>query len=637
MEKFKKIPFGLATLNRTLFLLTLVLWSFSAQAQKNRSSITRIDPTFWWVGMKDQNLQLLVYGPQAGTYTYSINYPGVTLVKAHTVENPNYAFLDLTIAPSTKPGSFKITGEKGNQKLSRSYELKARTQDPKGQGISSADFVYLVLPDRFANGDLKNDKFKDMADTQADRNNPFLRHGGDIQGIQNHLNYFEEMGVTALWLNPVIENNQPLTDEGGQMRSAYHGYAFTDHYQVDKRFGGNEAYKRLVQTAHAKGMKVVQDAVYNHVGINHWFIKDLPSKDWVHQFPTYTNTSHKFQPIIDPYGSKADWSIMMNGWFVPHMPDLNHDNPLVANYLIQHALWTVENFGVDAWRIDTYMYNEDQFMNRCNQALMDEYPNIHIFGESWVNNVIAQSRFTRNKIAFPFKSNQPGTLDFVLWTAMNDALNQKFGWDEGVSKVHQVLAQDVVYEDPTKLVTFLDNHDMNRYFSVVGEDFDKYKMGITWLMTTRGIPSLYYGTEILMKNFKDPSDAEVRKDFPGGFAGDKENKFTAAGRNVRENEAFNFVKTLANYRKITPALHSGKLMQFVPQEGTYVYFRYDNQKTIMVATNSTDKEVDLKTERFAERMQGFTKAQDILQNQRLTSLVSIKIPAKTALVLELQK
>ncbi|GAB2538241.1 glycoside hydrolase family 13 protein [Rufibacter soli] len=618
-------------------MLTLVLWSFSAQAQKNRSSITRIDPTFWWVGMKDQNLQLLVYGPQAGTYTYSINYPGVTLVKAHTVENPNYAFLDLTIAPSTKPGSFKITGEKGNQKLSRSYELKARTQDPKGQGISSADFVYLVLPDRFANGDLKNDKFKDMADTQADRNNPFLRHGGDIQGIQNHLNYFEEMGVTALWLNPVIENNQPLTDEGGQMRSAYHGYAFTDHYQVDKRFGGNEAYKRLVQTAHAKGMKVVQDAVYNHVGINHWFIKDLPSKDWVHQFPTYTNTSHKFQPIIDPYGSKADWSIMMNGWFVPHMPDLNHDNPLVANYLIQHALWTVENFGVDAWRIDTYMYNEDQFMNRCNQALMDEYPNIHIFGESWVNNVIAQSRFTRNKIAFPFKSNQPGTLDFVLWTAMNDALNQKFGWDEGVSKVHQVLAQDVVYEDPTKLVTFLDNHDMNRYFSVVGEDFDKYKMGITWLMTTRGIPSLYYGTEILMKNFKDPSDAEVRKDFPGGFAGDKENKFTAAGRNVRENEAFNFVKTLANYRKITPALHSGKLMQFVPQEGTYVYFRYDNQKTIMVATNSTDKEVDLKTERFAERMQGFTKAQDILQNQRLTSLVSIKIPAKTALVLELQK
>jgi neopullulanase len=637
MEKFKKIPFGLAILNRTLFLLTLVLWSFSAQAQKNRSSITRIDPTFWWVGMKDQNLQLLVYGPQAGTYTYSINYPGVTLVKAHTVENPNYAFLDLTIAPSTKPGSFKITGEKGNQKLSRSYELKARTQDPKGQGISSADFVYLVLPDRFANGDPKNDKFKDMADTQADRNNPFLRHGGDIQGIQNHLNYFEEMGVTALWLNPIIENNQPLTDEGGQMRSAYHGYAFTDHYQVDKRFGGNEAYKKLVQTAHAKGMKVVQDAVYNHVGINHWFIKDLPSKDWVHQFPTYTNTSHKFQPIIDPYGSKADWSIMMNGWFVPHMPDLNHDNPLVANYLIQHALWTVENFGVDAWRIDTYMYNEDQFMNRCNQALMDEYPNIHIFGESWVNNVIAQARFTRNKIAFPFKSNQPGTLDFVLWTAMNDALNQKFGWDEGVSKVHQVLAQDVVYEDPMKLVTFLDNHDMNRYFSVVGEDFDKYKMGITWLMTTRGIPSLYYGTEILMKNFKDPSDAEVRKDFPGGFAGDKENKFTAAGRNARENEAFNFVKTLANYRKNTPALHSGKLMQFVPKEGTYLYFRYDNQKTIMVATNSTDKEVDLKTERFAERMQGFTKAQDILQNKRLTSLVSIKIPAKTALVLELQK
>ncbi|WP_231583570.1 glycoside hydrolase family 13 protein [Rufibacter radiotolerans] len=637
MKKMKQTPYPTAFSSRLFLFLTLWLLAFSTQAQKNKAAITRIDPTFWWVGMKDQNLQLLVYGPQAGTYSYSINHPGVTLVKAHKAENPNYAFLDLTIAPNTKPGSFTITGKNGNQKLTRKYELKARTQEPKGQGITSADLVYLVLPDRFSNGDPKNDKFKDMADTQANRNNPYLRHGGDIQGIQNHLNYFEELGVTALWLNPIIENNQPLTDEGGQMRSAYHGYAFTDHYQVDKRFGGNDAYKKLVQAAHAKGMKVVQDAVYNHVGINHWFIKDMPSKDWVHQFPTYTNTSHKFQPIIDPHGSKADWSIMMNGWFVPHMPDLNHDNKFVENYLIQHALWTVENFGVDAWRIDTYMYNEDQFMNRCNQALMNEYPNIHIFGESWVNNVIAQSRFTRNKIDFPFKSNQPGTLDFVLWTAMNDALNQKFGWDEGVSKVHQVLAQDAVYEEPMKLVTFMDNHDMNRYFSVVGEDFNKYKMGLTWMLTTRGIPSIYYGTEILMKNFKDPSDAEVRKDFPGGFTGDKENKFTAAGRNARENEAFNFVKTLANYRKDTPALHSGKLMQFVPQEGTYVYFRYDDQKTIMVATNTNDKEVDLKTERFAERIQGFTKAMNVLNSQTIGNLNSLKIPAKTAVVLELEK
>ncbi|AMM52466.1 alpha-amylase [Rufibacter sp. DG15C] len=622
--------------NRLNVLLLLLLVTSTTQAQK-KDAITRIDPTFWWVGMKNPNLQLLVYGPNAGTYDYSLSHPGVTLVKTNKVENPNYAFIDVTIAPTAKAGSFTLTGKKGGKTIKRTYELKARTAEPKAQGLNGSDFIYLVLPDRFSNGDPKNDKFKDMADPSADRNNPFLRHGGDIQGIQNHLDYFQEFGVTALWLNPVIENNQPLTDEGGTKRSAYHGYAFTDHYNVDRRLGGNEAYKKLAQAAHARGMKIVQDAVYNHVGINHWFIKDLPSKDWVHQFPSYTNTSHKFQPIIDPNGSKADWSIMLNGWFTPFMPDLNHDNKLVENYLIQHAIWTVEHFGVDAWRIDTYMYNEDQFMNRCNQALLDEYPNIHIFGESWVNNVIAQSRFVRNNINFPFKSNQPGTLDFVLFNAINDALNQNFGWDEGVSKVHQVLAQDAVYADPMKLVTFLDNHDMNRYFSVIGEDLNKYKMGMTWLLTTRGIPSLYYGTEILMKNFKDPSDAEVRKDFPGGFAGDKENKFLASGRNERENDAFNFVKALANYRKNTPALHSGKLMQFVPQDGIYVYFRYNQDKTVMVATNTTDKEVDLKTERFAERTAGFTKAQNVITNQPVSSLASIKIPAKTALVLELQK
>ncbi|MBA9077836.1 glycoside hydrolase family 13 protein [Rufibacter quisquiliarum] len=630
--KQHSFPFSLA---KPLALLVCILLSLSGSAQQ-KAAITRVDPTFWWVGMKDQNLQLLVYGPNAGTFRYSIDYPGVTLVKTHTVENPNYAFLDLTLAPQTKAGTFTLTGRNGNQKLTRQYELKARTHEPKAQGVNTSDFIYLVLPDRFANADPKNDAFKNMADTQADRSNPFLRHGGDLKGIQNHLGYFEELGATALWLNPIIENDQPLTEEGGTQRSAYHGYAFTDHYQVDRRLGGNDAYKKLIQAAHTRGMKVVQDAVYNHVGSNHWFIKDLPSKDWLNQWPAYTNTSHKFQPTIDPHAAQADYEVLRKGWFVPHMPDLNQNNPFVANYLIQHALWTVEHFGVDAWRIDTYLYNEDEFMNRCNQALLNEYPTIHIFGESWVNNVLAQARFVQNTINFPFKSNQPGTLDFVLFNAINDALNQNFGWDEGVSKIHQTLAQDAVYQDPMKLVTFLDNHDMNRYFSVIGEDLNKYKMGMTWLLTLRGIPSLYYGTEILMKNFKDPSDAEVRKDFPGGFAGDKENKFTAAGRTERENEAFNFVKKLAQYRKNTPALHSGKLTQFVPQEGIYVYFRHDEKKTVMVATNSTDKEAELKTERYKERLQGFSKARNVLTDQHLNTLTTIKIPAKTALVLELQ-
>ncbi|PSR56921.1 alpha-amylase [Adhaeribacter arboris] len=611
-----------------IFLLTLPI----VRAQQ----ITRMDPTFWWTGMKNPKLQLLVYGPDIAQTQVSVNYPGVKLDKINKVENPNYLFLDLTVAATAKPGKLNFTFT-GAKKTTYSYELKARTKSPKGQGVSSKDFIYLVLPDRFANADESNDKFADMADPAADRQNPFLRHGGDIAGITNHLDYFQELGITALWLNPVVENNQPQTNEGGSLRSAYHGYGFTDHYQVDRRLGGNEAYLKFVQAAHAKNLRVVQDVVYNHVGINHWILKDPPSKDWLHQWPSYTNTSYKFQPVLDPYSALSDKKVTLNGWFVPFLPDLNQENPYVANYLIQNALWTVEYFGVDAWRIDTYMYNDQAFMNRCNQTLLEEYPNIHIFGESWVNNVISQAYFVKNKINFPFKSNQPGTLDFVLWTAFLETINQKSSWDGGENKVYQTLAQDAVYDNPLKLVTFLDNHDTDRYFSLVGEDLNKYKMGLTWLLTTRGIPSLYYGTEILMKNFKNPSDAEVRKDFPGGFKDDKENKFSASGRSALENEAFNFVKKLAQYRNNTPALHSGKLMQYLPQNNTYVYFRYDAAKTIMVATNPTEQEISLETKRFTERIAGFTRARNVLTEETLPSLATIKIPAKTALVLELLK
>ena len=438
-------------------------------------------------------------------------------------------------------------------------------------------------------------------------------------------------------MTPVIENNQPQTNEGGAMRSAYHGYGFTDHYAVDKRMGGNEAYKSLGKKLNDQGMRLVQDAVYNHVGINHWSLTDMPSKDWLNQWPTYTNTSYKYQPITDPHSSAIDRKVTLNGWFVPFLPDLNQTNPFVANYLIQHAIWTTEEFAVDAWRIDTYMYNDQPFMNRCNAALQTEYPKMLTFGESWVNNTVDQAYYTKNKINFPFKSNQTGGLDFVLYSAMLAGLNEGQGWDNGANRVQQVLAQDAVYEDPTKLVTFLDNHDMDRFFSVVGEDIDKYKMGLTWLLTTRGIPHIYYGTEILMKNFKNPSDAEVRRDSPGGFPGDAADKFTSVGRNKAENDAFDFLKKLANYRKSTPALHSGKLMQYLPQNGTYVYFRYNDTATVMVATNQTDKPATLDMVRFNERTQGFTKAKNVLTGEVIGDLKTVQLPAKTALVLELMK
>ncbi|GAB3901699.1 glycoside hydrolase family 13 protein [Larkinella knui] len=623
-------------MKRTFYLLFLLLPFLLGETRAQTAAIQRVDPTNWWVGLKNPNLQLLVYGPKAGSMTYSIAYPGVKLISAHKAENPDFVFLDLTISATAKPGSFRIIGKNGSTTVSHRYELKPRTPGPKGQGVSSADFIYLIMPDRFANGDPTNDAFPDMLDTKADRSIPHIRHGGDLQGVMDHLDYLQELGVTALWMTPVLVNDESLKKEApDRMQAGYHGYHFTDHYQIDKRFGGNEGYRKLATVLHQRGLKLVQDAVYNHVSDDHWLYKNQPFKDWFNQWPSYTGSSHKEQALYDPYASATDRKVLLDGWFTPFLPDLNLRNPFLATYLIQHAIWCTELFSLDAWRVDTYKYNDLNFLNRCNQALLTEYPKLHIFGEAWVGNPVAQAFFVKNKIDQPFKSNQPGGLDFVLYDATNAALKEEFGWDSGVNRLYQALTTDALYADPQKLVTFLENHDTDRFLSVIGDDYANYKMGVTWLLTTRGIPSWYYGTEVLMKNTKNPSDAEVRRDFPGGFPGDKENKFTEAGRNKAENDAFNFVKKLANYRKITPALYAGKLMHYVPQYGTYVYFRYDKAKTVLVATNSTNQEIGLETARFAERMAGFSKARNILTDETITDLSRLKIPAKTAVVLEL--
>lgn len=615
-----------------LHYLGIILFFYISTVQAQKAEISKMNPTNWYVGMKNPNLQVLIYGKNLQSNKLSLKpYLGVKLKKIHTVENPNYLFLDLEIAKNTKPGKLQFSCNGTNF----SYELKTKSANPRG--LSQADFIYLLMPDRFANGNASNDKFEDMADTNHDRKNPFFRHGGDLQGVTQHLDYLKELGVTAIWMTPVIENNQFLTNEGGAMRSAYHGYGFTDHYNVDKRLGGNEAYKKLSDAAHKLGIKIVQDAVYNHVGINHWFLKDMPSKDWLNQWDKYTNTTYKDQPLFDVHASAKDIKEVRNGWFTSFLPDLNQNNPFVANFLIQHALWSVETFDLDAWRIDTYIYNDLYFMNKCNQALLTEYPKIHIFGESAVNTVISQSYFTKNNLAIPFKSNLPGALDFVVEEAMYEALNHDFGWNEGVSRLYTVLAQDMVYADPTKNVNFLENHDHNRFFSVIGEDFDKYKMGVTWLMTLRGIPHFYYGTEILMKNFKDPSDAEVRRDFPGGWKEDGVNKFVSAGRTEKENAAFEFVKKLANYRKASDAISNGKFMQFVPQDGVYVYFRYTNKQTIMVVSNTSKSEKIIDTSRFNEILKGSKSAKNIIDDVNITDISNLKIPSKGVMILEINQ
>jgi glycosidase len=638
-----------------LFLLPIILcWGCKAASQNpnlsNKSPnpvigkaidlpVQRVEPVNWYVGMRNPNVQLLVYGKNIQKAQVTINYAGVTLKKVNTVENPNYLFLDIEIAKETKPGNMPIVFSNVRAKpFQVLYSLlpKSHIVSP----VTPADFMYLVMPDRFANGDETNDKFADMTDTQCDPKNPYFRHGGDLKGVINHLDYMQELGVTALWLNPVIENDEPLMNEGSKekprMQAGFHGYHFTDHYKIDRRFGGNAAYKQLSTELHKRGMKLIQDAIYNHVSEAHWFFKDKPMKDWFNEWSAYTNTSHKEQVLSDPNGAESDKKVFTDGWFTPFLPDLNQRNPYLATYLTQHAIWSTEFFGLDAWRIDTYKYNDLDYMNRCNAAILNEYPNMLIFGETWVNQPSTLAYYTRNHYSnLPLQCNLPSTCDFPSYNAIASALNENFGWDEGVSKLHQVLAQDFLYEDPSKLVVFLENHDTNRFFSVIGEDVEKFKSGVAWLLTTRGIPQFYYGTEFLMKNFKNPDDSAVRENFSGGFKGDAANKFVATGRNQQENEAFNYVKKLANYRKNTPALQTGKLTQFIPTDGIYTYFRKNDNKTIMVVMNMNKDAKTLDTARFADLTKGFSKAKNIVSDATLNDIKTLKLGRYETMVLEL--
>lgn len=599
-------------------------------------------PTHWWVGMKNQKLQLILHGGNIGQYSkVAINYPGIKINKTTKVESKNYLIVDLTVSSTTKPGQFNITMSGGGLPSEDvNYELKTRNKQngiSRVQGVTSADLIYLLMPDRFSNGDPSNDFFDDMRDKAHDRNNPFDRHGGDLSGVQNHLDYLKDLGATAIWMTPVVENDMSRTLEGGTSRSTYHGYAFTNQYKIDKRLGGEEAYKKLIDEAHKKGMKIIQDAVYNHIGNDHRLFHDLPSKDWLNQWPSYQNTSYKDQPIYDPYGSALDKKISLDGWFTPFLADLNQRNPYVANFLIQYAIWATEEFGIDGWRVDTYFYNDEKFLNKINEALLKEFPKLSVFGEVAVNNPITTAYFSENNLSVPFKHNCPGITDFPVMFSIHNAVNQPFDWDKGVSSLYTTLAADLLYKNPMNNCTSLDNHDQDRFFSVVHEDLRKFKMGIALLLTLRGIPQLYYGTEILMKNTKTPSDAEVRKDFPGGWPGDAINKFEASGRTAEENEVFNYVKTLAKFRKNSSAIKTGKTMQYVPENGVFVYFRYSANQTVICVVNSNDKASTINLSRFAERMKGFTKAYDAATGTTFNLEPTLTVGEKYVLVMELRK
>ncbi len=609
---------------KRIFIFLLVFCSINASAQ-----FVKLYPTNWWIGMNHNDVQVLVraHDRSIKRMKVSIEYPGVILKKVHTFDNEHYVALDIHISPAAKPGVVKI--DFGGDKISWPLGKRREGNGTKfANGATSADLMYLIMPDRFSNGDPSNDRVKGMRDQTLRRDTVFNRHGGDLKGVENHLDYLQDLGITAIWLNPVIENDMPERTE--------HGYAFTDHYSIEPRIGGASAYKSLIDAAHQKGIKMIQDAVYNHVGLEHFLFKDQPDSTWFHRWPKFTQTNYKDQTLFDPHAAKADKKIMSDGWFVTSMPDWDQRNPFVEKFLIQHAIWCVEEFGIDGWRIDTYAYNDLEFMNRCNQALYNEYPNISIFGETWVHGVPNQSYFCENVYNIPYKSNLQATTDFqTLFYGIQPALMEPFGWTEGVNKLYTTLSQDFVYKNPMRQVIFLDNHDLNRFYSVVKEDTAKYKTALAWLLTSRGIPQLYYGNEILMTGLTSPNDGYVRLDFPGGWKGDKQNKFTASGRTKKENDIFNYMKALANYRKTSSAITTGKLMQFFPVDGVYVYFRYDNKQTIMCAMNTNNNAATISLSRFAERTQGFTKARDVVTGKSISLGDSLSLAPMTNWVLEL--
>lgn len=617
-------------MNKCLFTtLSFVLILFSASAQTlNIKNIERVEPLNWWVGFKDNNVQLIVYGNNINNRNVSVNYPGVTLKSSIKVENPNYLFLNLTIAADTKPGIFPITFSKLNEKnIVYNYEIKARnTRQPNG--VDSKDFIYLIMPDRFANGDYTNDIVKGMREKTINRDSMFYRHGGDIQGIINNLDYLENLGVTALWLTPVLENDEPS--------ASYHGYAMTESYHIDRRFGTNELYKKLADELHRRNMKLIMDVVPNHLGTEHYTNLDKPMRYWVHQWDTFTKSNFHDQAVFDPYGAKIDKKIMTEGWFDKRMADMNQNNEFYNNYIMQSYLWWIEYAGLDGFRIDTYPYNNPEFMAWWAKRVLKEYPTFNMFGEAWVNGVVNEAAFGGgNVINRGFDTHLPGLTDFQSLWAISEAMNKPFGFNDGVMKVYGTLAKDFVYKQPFNNIVFLGNHDLSRFLSVAGDNKEKMKSATAWLLTARGIPQWYYADEILYNGFSNP-DGLIRQDFMGGWKDDKINKFTTAGRTKEENEMYNYVATIANYRKNNPVLQTGKLMQYIPEDGVYVYFRYNENKTVMTVMNTNDKEILLKTNRFDERLHGFNSGVNIVTKENISTLGKIKVAGNTTSIFELR-
>ena len=620
-------------MNRNLLLVLLALFMpLTACAEK--ATIDRVEPPSWWTGFKETELQLLVYGNNISMYAPSVDYPGVSIERVEKVKSPNYLFVYLNIGENARPGNFNITFSGKGLTLAHSYSLLEKNPDPAyAKGFTTADSIYLITPDRFANGDTENDNIEGMGDT-IDRSNPGGRHGGDIQGIIDSLDYISDMGFTAIWLNPLLENRMPTY--------SYHGYSTTDFYKVDPRYGSNELYRDLVAQAKAKGISVIMDMIVNHIGSEHWWMDDLPTDDWFNFQDEPVMTSHEHITEQDPYASEYDKRMYSDGWFVETMPDLNQRNLLMADYLTQNALWWIEYLGLAGIRMDTYPYPDKHYMTEWTRRLMLEYPDFNMVGEEWTSNQAAVAYWqSGNNNRDGYISYLPSLMDFPLQEAMRSALvtedgtRLEDGSQGGLMRLYLALANDFVYPDPAALVIFPDNHDMSRIFTQLDEDYGLFQMAMAYVLTMRGVPHFYYGTEILMHNRDSGSHGIIRSDFPGGWDGDNKNAFTGDGLGAAEKEAQQYLRTLLKWRLDKEVIHSGKTTHFRPENSTYVYFRHNDQDSVMVVLNKNDEAVPLDLSRFQERLQGYSEARDIVTGVIQPLGDTLNLPARSALILEL--
>ncbi|MBV2129305.1 glycoside hydrolase family 13 protein [Rheinheimera sp. SM2107] len=606
-----------------------MLFSSAATAQ----SVKRIEPANWWAGMQHPQLQLMLYGDKLAQCNVSLDYQGVALSGTTTTANPNYLFINLTLAADIAPGDLPLQLNCADSKQTLAYPLLARRPgSAQREGFNPSDVIYLLTPDRFANGDPTNDTLPGMLEP-ANRSDDNGRHGGDLAGMAKALPYLADMGFTAMWPTPLTENNQSAY--------SYHGYAATDLYNIDPRFGSNAQYRELVAKANKLGIKVIQDIIVNHIGHQHWWLDDLPDSNWLNNQDVlngaaFVATNHNRSTAQDPYASKIDKALFTDGWFVATMPDLNQRHPLLATYLIQNSIWWVEYAGLAGIREDTYSYADQTFLSEWARRLMLEYPDFNIVGEEWSPNPLIVSYWQRGKQNKDgYISHTPAMLDFPLYDALLKALTTEESWNGGWIGLYEMLSNDHIYTDPSNLVIFEGNHDTARIFSLLNEDTDLYRMAISYLLTMRGIPQLFYGTEIAMTSPKQRSDGQVRADFPGGWAGDKVNAFTGTGLSRTQKNAQQLVKTLLNWRKTATAIQNGKLLHFAPDRGTYTYFRYNDTQTVMVVINKQHEPVTLDLARFREVLPPVKTATEVISGQRIELDKQLTIPARGTLVLDI--